>query len=86
MNYLVQLTSEAEKEWKLLDRITQDRVRQRLKELALDPYGQRFSKSVRMLKDIRTARVGNWRILFEVNESSKTIDIIAIRPRGKAYK
>jgi mRNA-degrading endonuclease RelE of RelBE toxin-antitoxin system len=32
------------------------------------------------------SRVGDWRIFYEVDEASRTIDILAVRPRQQAYK
>jgi mRNA-degrading endonuclease RelE of RelBE toxin-antitoxin system len=34
----------------------------------------------------RYSRVGNWRIIYRVNEEEGILDITAIRPRGSAYK
>jgi len=38
------------------------------------------------VKDQRYSRVGDWRIIFRVNEADGILDIVAIRPRGKAYR
>jgi mRNA-degrading endonuclease RelE of RelBE toxin-antitoxin system len=37
-------------------------------------------------KDQRYSRVGDWRIIFRVNEAKGTLDIVGIRPRGRAYR
>lgn len=31
-------------------------------------------------------RVGEWRVIFDRRASEKTIDVLAIRPRGRAYR
>jgi len=31
-------------------------------------------------------RVGNWRVLFGRRESDRVIDVLAVRPRGQAYR
>ncbi|MGH7883904.1 MAG: type II toxin-antitoxin system RelE family toxin [Candidatus Dormibacteraceae bacterium] len=31
-------------------------------------------------------RVGNWRVLYRLNISEAIITVIAVRPRGSAYK
>jgi len=38
------------------------------------------------VKDQRYSRVGDWRIIFRVNEADAILDIVAIKPRGKAYR
>jgi mRNA interferase RelE/StbE len=31
-------------------------------------------------------RVGDWRVLFARRERDRVIDVVAIRPRGRAYR
>jgi mRNA interferase RelE/StbE len=31
-------------------------------------------------------RVGEWRVIFDRRASEKAIDVLAIRPRGRAYR
>ena len=38
-----------------------------------------------MVPGQRYSRVGDRRIFFEIRESTRTLAIIAIRPRGRAY-
>ena len=86
MNYRIELTSEAERDLDRLDRTAERRIRERLKELAPDPYAPRLSKPLQMFPGIRAARVGDWRILYEIEESGKLIRVTAVRPRRRAYK
>ena len=86
MNYRVELTSEAERDLDRLDRTAELRIRERLKELAPDPYSPRISKRLKMFPGIRAARVGDWRILYEIEEPGKLITVTAVRPRRKAYR
>jgi mRNA-degrading endonuclease RelE of RelBE toxin-antitoxin system len=34
----------------------------------------------------RYSRVGDWRIIYQVEEEEQTINITAIRPRSRAYR
>lgn len=86
MNYLIELTAEAEKDLRRLDRIVERRVRERLRELSADPYSIRISKPLKMAARDRSARVGNWRVLYEVHDNEKVIKVLAVRPRQEAYK
>jgi mRNA interferase RelE/StbE len=86
MNYLVEVTAEAEKEMTRLDRVLERRIRERLRELSADPYSPRISKPLRMAVGERSARVGNWRVLYEVHDNEKVIKVLAVRPRQEAYK
>jgi mRNA interferase RelE/StbE len=86
MKYLVEVTAEAEKEMTRIDRVLERRIRERLRELSADPYSPRISKPLKMVAGERSARIGSWRILYEVNDNEKVIKILAIRPRQEAYK
>jgi mRNA interferase RelE/StbE len=86
VKYLVELTSEAERDLNRLDRTAERRIRERLKELAPDPYSPRLSKPLKMFPGTRSARVGDWRILYEIAEPERLIRITAVRPRRVAYR
>ena len=86
MNYRVQLSLPAKKQLDRLDQVTARRLNERLKELTFDPFSTRISKAVKMEPGQRTSRVGDWRIIYRVNESDNKINIIAFLPRGKAYR
>ena len=86
MSYTVKVDRLAGKTLKALDKQTTKRIYERLEELRLDPYSTRVSKPLRMLPGRRSSRVGDWRIIYRVDEESRTIMITGIKPRGKAYK
>ena len=86
MSYRIELFREAEKTLATLDRVIERRIREKLRELAQAPLDPRLSKQMETAKDRRYARVGDWRIIYRVNEAAKTLDIMAIRPRSRAYR
>lgn len=86
MSYRVQLSLPAKKQLDRLDQATGRRLNERLKELTFDPFSTRISKAVKMEPGQRTSRVGDWRIIYRVNENDNEIKIIAFLPRGKAYR
>jgi mRNA-degrading endonuclease RelE of RelBE toxin-antitoxin system len=63
---------------------TRDRLQQKFEKLKADPFDPQHSKPLKGRNDQRSARVGDLRILFRVND----LDIIvaAIGPRGDIYK
>ncbi|MFP3867484.1 MAG: type II toxin-antitoxin system RelE family toxin [Desulfobacteraceae bacterium] len=86
MNYLVHISHEARKSLKKLDRTLSGRLVKRLEELAQDPLDQRFSKQMETKKNQRYSQVGDWRIIYQIREAEKTLQIVAIRPRSRAYE
>ena len=86
MSYFLHIDKSAAKTIKDLDRKTINRIHRRLKELAKDPLDQRISSQVEMGQKERKSRVGNWRIFYEIDEYTHTVNITAVRPRGRAYR
>ncbi|MDI3299035.1 MAG: type II toxin-antitoxin system RelE/ParE family toxin [Bacillota bacterium] len=86
MSLRIELTYEAEKDLDRLDRTTERRIRRRLRELADAPFDLRLSKPLVGLEGLRSSRVGDWRILFTVNEAERILEVLAVRPRGEAYR
>jgi mRNA interferase RelE/StbE len=86
MSYRIALYREAENTLDGLDRATARRIEAKIDELALDPFSPRLSRQLETAKDRRYSRVGDWRIIFRVNEADDILDIVAIKPRGKTYR
>ncbi|MFZ5451380.1 MAG: type II toxin-antitoxin system RelE family toxin [Thermodesulfobacteriota bacterium] len=86
MSFLVEITRRAEKDLDGLDRTTERQVRERLKQLAQDPYAPHLSQQVKMGAGERKSRVRSWRIFFEVDEGKRKIVILSIKHRKGAYK
>jgi mRNA interferase RelE/StbE len=86
VSYRIELLREAEKTLQTLDQVMERRIREKLRELAQAPLDPRLSKQMETAKDRRYSRVGDWRIIYRVNEVAGTLDIVAIRPRSRAYR
>ena len=85
MSYALTLGHQAKKEIRTLDITTIKRIEDRFQQLSDNPFDPRISKAIKMSPGRRTSRVGDWRLIFEINESERVIEIVSIRPRGKAY-
>ncbi|MEW6659990.1 MAG: type II toxin-antitoxin system RelE/ParE family toxin [Thermodesulfobacteriota bacterium] len=87
MNYTLHIDKSAAKTIKSLDRTTINRIFKRLKELLQDPLAPRISDPVEMSEEgERKSRVGNWRIFYEIDDDTRTVNVTAVRPRGRAYR
>lgn len=86
MRYQIEFHHQAAKELKRLDRTTIRRIEAKINELAQNPFNPRISRQMETEPDSRYARVGDWRIIFRVNEAAGTLDITAILPRSGAYR
>lgn len=86
MSYSLHIDKSAVKIIKDLDRTTVNRIHRRLKELAQDPLDPRISSPLEMSQAERKSRVGSWRIFYEIDDDTRTVNITAVRPRGRAYR
>jgi len=86
MSYALRIDKQAAKTLKSLDQPTIRRLLARLQKLSEDPFDQRISSPLEMEPSVRKSRVGNWRIFFEVSDAARTIAIVAIKPRSRAYR
>ena len=86
MSYRTQFSRQAVKRLDRMDRATYEHIERRLDELEANPYDPRVSKPLKELEGMRSSRVGDWRVLYTVNQAAKIIYVVAIRPRGEAYR
>ncbi|MBI4257502.1 MAG: type II toxin-antitoxin system RelE/ParE family toxin [Thaumarchaeota archaeon] len=83
MTYSFVSTANFERGLKRLSSNDLQRARQTLVELARDPYS--FKELRGRFRDLRSARFGDHRIIYAINENSKEIVLLAVEPRGSAY-
>jgi mRNA interferase RelE/StbE len=83
-NFEVQLDKRAEKQLCALDKKIRQKVRDVLLEMEVDPYGGDYKK----LKGDQghRRRVGNYRILFDIETDLRLVSVYGIRHRKDAYR
>lgn len=86
MTYRVLLAKPAARTLERVDAATARRIRSKLRSIAADPYNIGLSKPLTGVQDLRSARVGSWRVLFSLDDAHRTVYVVAIRPRGAAYR
>lgn len=85
MSYEVRIARQAEAYLRRLDRPTQQRILRRLQQIAEDPYGL-HTKPLVNAAGRRAARVGDWRIVFSVDDAARVVNVSTIAPCGEAYR
>ena len=86
MKYRTVLSSKAIKFLDRLDKKTEQRIQTRLDELAVNPLESRISKQLETEELKRYSRVGDWRIIYEIDADDDLIYIITIQHRSRVYK
>jgi mRNA interferase RelE/StbE len=86
VSFRVDFSHQAAKILKRLDRTTALRIHNRIEELATEPFSPRLSRQKETMPENRYSRVGDWRIIYQINEKEGVLNIVAIRPRSSAYQ
>jgi len=82
--YEVKLARSARKEVKLLDGVIRVRVVHAFRSLTNDPRPPGCRKLVSATNRWRI-RVGDYRILYTIDDGAHLVEIVAVRHRSKAY-
>ena len=83
VKYSIILSDKFDKFFSQLDRVSQKRIVERLKDLSKYPKSGKPLKG--RFKGIRSLRVGKYRILYDIQENHLIIVVIAIGHRKNVY-
>jgi mRNA interferase RelE/StbE len=83
--YELHLRRKAEKELRALDDRTLARIAAALSSLANEPRPE-GSKKLTGENNVWRIRVGTWRIVYSIDDSSRTVSIDRIRHRKDVYR
>jgi len=86
VSYRAVLSAKAIKNLDRLDRKIEARIQARLDELAVNPMDSRISQELETKTGRRYSRVGDWRVVYEIDESARTLAVITIQHRSKVYR
>jgi mRNA interferase RelE/StbE len=85
VSYRIELSRQAARYLRRLNRSDQERMAHRIDQIAADPYGP-HTKPLTNLSGRRAARVGAYRLVFAVDEAARLVAISDIGPRGQTYR
>ena len=86
MNYTVRLESSAERDMKRLTHDVLRRVDAKLQSLAREPRPRGVAKLQGSEGEGFRVRVGNYRILYTIDDGTRTVSVYRVRPRPTAYR
>ena len=84
MNYTLVSTSNFERGLRRLSSADLDRSRRTLNDIASDPYS--FKELWGKFRGLRSARFGDYRIIYTIIAAKKQIILLAVEPRGAVYE
>ena len=86
MRYVVLLESRAEKELKALQEQTLRRIDIKLRALSLNPRPRGAAKLRGKESEGWRFRIGDYRILYQIDDKENTVRIYRIKHRREAYR
>lgn len=87
MTYRYVMAGRVERYVSRLEPKLQRDIGHRLRELCDDPYARNISKPLKgPLEGKRSSDLNNLRIIYEVDETVRVLDVVDIGPRGDIYK
>lgn len=80
-----ELSPRAQRDLRRLDLVTRERVLAALDRLIDDPFGS-DQRKLQGTDDERRLRVSDWRVRFRRDAANRTIVVLQILPRDRAYR
>lgn len=84
MNYRVSITTSAQRQFKKLPRQIQERTR--LKLLSLEQLPRPFGSQKLRASDFYRLRIGDYRVIYSVDDTHKSVKILDIAHRREVYR
>jgi mRNA interferase RelE/StbE len=84
--YKIIFAKEAQKELLRLPKNTAVLVRQKLEQLAVDPYASNANAKKLQNRSGYRLRVGDWRVIYEIQNEQLVILVLKIKQRGEVYR
>ena len=83
-HWRIEVTPRARRDLENLDPPVRQRVREALKRLVEDPASVRLVR-LRGSDELRL-RVGDWRVRLRLDTAARTVVVLRVLPRGRAYR
>ncbi len=84
--YRILFTKQADKALRKMPRNTARLIRKKLTEIAAAPYGTHNNVIHLQNRPGYRLRVGDWRVIYEIQNDQLIILVLRVRPRGDAYR
>ena len=84
--YKINFTKQAYKSLRRVPRDIVDRMRERLDQIAQDPYAQSANVTKLQNRAGYRLRVGDWRVIYDLQDEELVILVLKVGPRGDVYR
>ncbi|MBX3056054.1 MAG: type II toxin-antitoxin system RelE/ParE family toxin [Anaerolineae bacterium] len=83
--YEVTYSRQAERALLRLPRHLASRIREKLDQIAVDPYAQHNNVTRLQGRPGYRLRIGDWRVIYKIQDGEMFILVLKIGPRGDVY-
>jgi mRNA interferase RelE/StbE len=84
--YKITYTTQAAKSLLKMPRNTAKLVREKLEQVAADPFATIPNAKKLQGRPGYRLRIGDWRVIYEINKGEVVIIVLKIAPRGEVYR
>jgi mRNA interferase RelE/StbE len=84
--YKLVFTSQAARSLQKLPRNTADLIREKLSQLAIEPFAKSVNSGKLQGRSGYRIRIGDWRVIYEIQKKELVIIVLKIASRGEIYK
>lgn len=84
--YEIVFSRRALKELSKLPKDVIQRIREKLEQIALDPYGQHNNVTKLTNRPGYRLHIGDWRVIYELQDDQLVILVLRIASRGEVYR
>jgi mRNA interferase RelE/StbE len=84
--YNIVFAKQAHKSMRRMPRNISGRIRRKLDQIAVDPYAKHNNVTRLQNRPGYRLRVGNWRVIYEIQNDELVILVLRIGPRGEIYR
>ena len=84
--YRILFAKQADKALRKMPRNTAQSVREKLDQLAEDPFARNLNVTRLQGRPGYRLRVGDWRVIYEIEHDQLIILVLRIAPRGGVYR
>jgi mRNA interferase RelE/StbE len=84
--YKIVFTKQADKSLRKMSRNTANLIREKLIQIKQSPYAKHKNVTKLQNRPGYRLRVGDWRIIYEIQNDKLVILVLKIAPRGRIYQ
>ncbi len=84
--YKIIIKKEAAKSFNKLPRNVAKLIREKLEAIAANPFAEHPNAKKLQGRDGYRLRVGDWRVIYEIQNAQLVILVLKVAPRGEVYR